>query len=221
VTGSGSDWSITTQSTNPPSGPLVLTLAADGVANGGGRSGPNAPFASQPATILPFGDIAGSTFLADIVWLSESGITTGCGPRLYCPLASVTRAQMASFLARALELPATSIDFFDDDDGTTHEININRVAAAGITLGCGPSLYCPNANVTRAEMASFLVRALALTHGGDVDAFTDDDGSTHEININRLKFAGLTTGCSATTFCPQADVTRGQMAAFLHRAFGD
>ncbi len=221
VAGSGTDWTITTKAANPTHGPLVLTLGADGVANGEDRSGPNEPFVSEAAIILPFSDITGSTFQADIVWLSELGITTGCGFRIYCPDAPVTRAQMASFLARALELPATPIDFFDDDDGTTHETNINRLAAAGITLGCGPSIYCPNANVTRAEMASFLVRALGLTAGGDIDAFTDDDDSTHEININRLKFAGLTTGCSTTTFCPAANVTRGQMAAFLHRALMD
>ena len=165
VAGSGTDWTITTQALNPGPGPLILTLAADAVGNDGGRSGPNDPYASEPAIILPFSDITGSTFRDDIVWLYESGITTGCGVRLYCPVAPVTRAQMASFLARALDLPATTTDFFDDDDGSTHEVNINRLAAAGITLGCGPSLYCPNANVTRAQMASFLVRALGLTAG--------------------------------------------------------
>ena len=51
---------------------------------------------------------------------------------------------MAAFLDRAFHLPATTIDYFTDDDGTTFEGNINRLAATGITKGCGPTTFCPN-----------------------------------------------------------------------------
>jgi hypothetical protein len=67
---------------------------------------------------------------------------------------------MATFLDRALDLPSTSKDFFDDDEGNMHEGAINRIAAAGITTGCGGGNYCPRANVTRGQMAAFLHRAL-------------------------------------------------------------
>ena len=50
---------------------------------------------------------------------------------------------MASFLARAANLPATSTDYFSDDEGNTHEANINRIRAAGITTGCTATTYCP------------------------------------------------------------------------------
>lgn len=166
---------------------------------------------------VPFTDIAGTSFEQDIIWVWLEGITSGCSPSLYCPNANVTRGEMASFLARALALPSTPTDYFTDDNGTTHEANINKVAAAGITSGCSANLYCPGANVTRGEMASFLARALALP-STVVDYFTDDNGTTHETNINRLRHANLTSGCTATTYCPTANVTRGQMAAFLHRA---
>ncbi|CAN5548627.1 MAG: S-layer homology domain-containing protein [Chloroflexi bacterium] len=55
------------------------------------------------------------------------------------------------------------------------------------------------------------------------DYFTDDNSNKHESAINRLREAGITFGCGgvATTFCPDGSVTRGQMAAFLHRALGD
>jgi hypothetical protein len=69
-------------------------------------------------------------------------------------------------------------------------------------------------------MASFLVRALGLTDGGSANLFTDDDSSVHEADINRLASAGITSGCGGSSFCPDAPVTREQMAAFLHRAFG-
>jgi hypothetical protein len=165
-----------------------------------------------------FSDILASSFIDDIHWLVYEGLTGGCGGSRYCPTGAVTRGQMASFLARALGLPATTTDHFDDDDGTTHEVDINRLAEAGITGGCAPNAYCAGRNVTRAEMATFLVRALEVP-STTADYFTDDGTSTHEPNINALRAAGLTSGCGGTRYCPSAAVTREQMAAFLHRAF--
>jgi hypothetical protein len=68
---------------------------------------------------------------------------------------------MATFLVRALDVPSTADDFFDDDDGSAHEDSINRLAAAGIVTGCGERSYCPRESVTRAQMAVFLYRSLA------------------------------------------------------------
>lgn len=66
-------------------------------------------------------------------------------------------------------------------------------------------------------MASFLARAFKLP-GATTDSFTDDESSIHESNVNRLAKSGITGGCSPGRYCPSAFVTRGQMAAFLHRA---
>ena len=96
--------------------------------------------------------------------LADRDITTGCqtGPLRYCPDDSVTRAQMASFLARAFALEAAAPAGFADTGGDTHEANIDALAAAGITTGCktNPLRYCPDQPVTRAQMATFLHRAL-------------------------------------------------------------
>ncbi|MGQ0607238.1 MAG: glycosyl hydrolase family 18 protein [Chloroflexota bacterium] len=164
-----------------------------------------------------FEDIIGSRFRADILWIAEEGITGGCGFERFCPKNTVTREQMASFLARALDLPNATRDYFADDDTSPHESDINRVAAAGITGGCGANRFCPRNGVTREQMASFLVRALKLP-ASTRDFFTDDSASAHESDINRLAQAGITGGCTTTTFCPRAVVIREQMAAFLHRA---
>ncbi len=100
--------------------------------------------------------------------IAALGITQGCSadfPLFYCPFNPVTRAQMASFIVRALDLPASGTDWFDDDDGDVHEPNINALAEAAITLGCDPgdsSLFCPTDSVQRDQMASFLGRALGL-----------------------------------------------------------
>ncbi|MFP5341305.1 MAG: S-layer homology domain-containing protein [Candidatus Limnocylindria bacterium] len=165
-----------------------------------------------------FDDLPLTTFRPDIVWLAEQRITGGCAAGRYCPDDPVTRGQMASFLSRALGLTEDKPDRFTDDTGNTHERAINRIAFEGITGGCAPTLYCPKANVKRDQMASFLSRALELTVD-QADAFTDDTGNTHERAINRIAFEGITGGCGGGRYCPSDDVTRGQMAAFLRRAF--
>ena len=165
----------------------------------------------------PFTDIGSSAFKTEITWLYNAGITSGCTPTTFCPTASVTREQMASFLVRALDLPGTGSDFFTDDEASIHEGDINRLAAAGITGGCAAGKFCPGARVTREQMASFLARALDLPATA-TDFFNDDETSGHEGDINRLAKSGITGGCAAGKFCPGAHVTREQMAAFLYRA---
>jgi hypothetical protein len=167
---------------------------------------------------IAFTDIADSPFRGDIRWLAATGITGGCAPSRFCPNKTVTREQMASFLARALKLPSATQDYFSDDDGSIHEGDINRLAASGITGGCAAGRFCPGQPVTRDQMASFLVRAFGAPHTS-VDYFDDDAGSAHQGNINRLAAAGVTGGCAERRFCPGSSVTRGQMAAFLKRAF--
>ena len=93
--------------------------------------------------------------------VAKAGIATGCSETAYCPADAVTRGQMATFLSRALALPAPSTDYFSDDNGTAHEDAINRIAEAGITPGCSATRFCPNGIVSRQQMAAFLFRALA------------------------------------------------------------
>ena len=118
-----------------------------------------------PTTKDFFTDDESSMFEASINRLAAARITTGCTATTFCPTATVKRDQMASFLARAFALPATATDFFTDDAGSIHEVNINRLAASGITTGCTATKYCPSAEVTRGQMAAFLHRALRAVGG--------------------------------------------------------
>ena len=120
-------------------------------------------FPASAGTLPP-----GGTFLDDdfnvhegmIEAIAAIKVTLGCNiPDHYCPSDSVRRDQMASFLARALELEDSVTDWFTDDNGNVHEANINKVADAGITLGIGGGLYDPTTLVSRAQMASFLAQA--------------------------------------------------------------
>jgi thermitase len=173
-----------------------------------------------------FIDTLAHTFEADAKWAADSGVTKGCNPpenTMFCPDESVTRGQMAAFLTRHLGLPSASRDHFDDDNSSTFQRDINSLAEAGITKGCNPPAndrFCPEDPVTRDQMAAFLVRALGLsedTHPGfdDVPA-----SNTFARDIEKLATAGITRGCNPpqnTSYCPEDEVSRGQMTAFLHR----
>jgi len=176
-----------------------------------------------------FNDDDGSVHEAYIEAIAAEGITKGCNPPAndrFCPDDPVTRGQMAAFMSRALSLPGSSGDRFIDDDDSIFAGDIEALAAAGITKGCNPPAndrYCPNAAVTRGQLAAFLVRAFGYSDDGGGDLFTDDDGSVFEGDIDRLGTAGVTKGCNPPAndrFCPNRDITRAEMATFLGRALG-
>jgi hypothetical protein len=92
---------------------------------------------------------------------------------------------------------------------------------AGITAGCStqPLDYCPNSTTTRGEMAVFLIAAI---EGGrsftytTKPYFTDVPSSSLYFKfVQKLKDLGITGGCTATTYCPDDSVTRGEMAVFI------
>jgi hypothetical protein len=176
----------------------------------------------------------GGTFIDDdgnahesaIEAIAAAGVTVGCNPPAndrFCPDEHIQRGQMAAFFDRALNLPPTGRDFFADDDTSIFEEAINRIAAAGITLGCNPpdnTRFCPEATITRGAMAAMLTRAF---HYGPSpgDRFVDDDGHTFEADIQSIAAESITIGCNPpdnTRFCPDEEVTRAEMATFMTRA---
>ena len=176
-----------------------------------------------------FTDDDGNIHEGNIEAIAAAGITKGCNPPAndrFCPNSSVTRGQMAAFLVRALDLTDTLDDPFSDDDDSIFEADIEKLAAAGITKGCNPPTndrFCPDSKVTREQIAAFLVRAIGYVDDGGGNLFIDDDDSIFENDIDKLGTAGVTKGCNPPTndmYCPGSVVTRGQMAAFLHRALG-
>ncbi len=177
-----------------------------------------------PATaqVSPFDDTGGSVHAADIALIAEWGITTGCNPPandLFCPRDNVTRGQMAAFMRRSFRTPTSQYDYFFDDDTSVFEADINSITGVGITNGCNPpssTQYCTEDNITRGQMAAFLVRTLELPSGPD--AFSDDSASVFQGDINALAAAGIAKGCTDSNFCPDDLVTREQMASFLVRA---
>ncbi|OGP73777.1 MAG: hypothetical protein A2V86_01375 [Deltaproteobacteria bacterium RBG_16_49_23] len=111
--------------------------------------------------------------------------------------------------------------FIDVPIGYWAETYIDAIFNAGITQGCDESLYCPLTNVTREQMASFLVRAVDGTDAASCTGAVFIDvplSNPHCANIERLRALGITTGCGPNTYCPGHTVSREQMAAFIVRA---
>ena len=179
-----------------------------------------------------FGDVP-TTYWAYpyIESLYNAGITSGCStsPLLYCPSSTVTRAQMAVFLLRGIHgssytPPSASGAVFGDVPASTFAAAwIEQLASEGITSGCGSGNYCPDATVTRAQMAIFLLRS---EHGSAyvpptaTGVFPDVPvGSFAADWIEQLASEGITSGCGGGNFCPNTSVTRDQMAVFLVKAF--
>ena len=98
--------------------------------------------------------------------LAQANIVQGQSASAFNPEGEVSRAQMATFIAEALEflrgaaLPEGN-DAFTDDETSNHEANINRLATADIVDGTSATTYSPDNRVSRAQMASFIVQAMA------------------------------------------------------------
>ena len=179
-----------------------------------------------------FADVVpGSTHAANIDCIAAYGITVGVGGGNYDPNGPVSRGQMASFLVNFTEValdqpqePPTTPSSFEDISGTTHATNIAIAAELGITIGRTPTTYAPGLDVTRAQMATFVVRTIEASGGqlpaNPPTAFSDHHGSVHEINIDRLASVDIVRGVGGGVYDPGGSITRAQMATFLANAAG-
>jgi hypothetical protein len=113
-----------------------------------------------------YGDDSESIFEGDINALSEEGIGFGCSATDYCPDAPLRREEMAELLVRTFGYDnPEGTDFFSDDGSSPFQVSINKLAANDITKGCNPpenTNFCPDRTLDRAEMATFIARALEL-----------------------------------------------------------
>lgn len=149
----------------------MVSLASAGSA-GAQDAAPEAPEASEAAANVAsvscfsppphsFSDVSATSFADTAVsWLVAMGITQGATADLYIPQGNVTRAEMAVFLHRAAGTPAPSQPHTFSDVPVTSFANtaVSWLVGEGITSGVTATLYKPQGNVTRAEMAVFLHR---------------------------------------------------------------
>ena len=182
--------------------------------------------AADGAAVNLWRNLLVSTLFADVpsghwarTWieaLHAAGVTAGCatGPLRYCPESPVTRGQMAVFLLRAGAGPAyqppgcTVPPFADVPCSHPFAAWIGELALRNITHGCGQGQYCPEAPVTREQMAVFLLRTregagYAPPPCGPAP-FTDVPcASPFAVWIAELVARGVTAGCGAGATAPR------------------
>lgn len=189
---------------------------------------PHTTTACPPDVVPPAGfvDTRGNTHRHAIDCGAWHGIVRGTDRDSFWPSTELNRAQMATFLTRLLHrtaarLPAPRDQGFTDIAGNFHADAINQLAQVGIVQGTSASTFAPSAVVTRAQLATFVVRAYEFAAAEDLPAeqdwFTDDDGSVHEPAIDEAAEADFVAGTSPTSYAPRRSVTRDQLARILAR----
>ena len=165
----------------------------------------------------------------DIETLAAAGVTVGCNRSgtMFCPDQTVTRAQMAAFILRAL---GVEIDSALSDTGF-EDVNpksglapyVAKIAELGIIPPRSSSAFDPTGPVTRADMAWFMVRAIESLDpvAEPADLFADVEDPDLKPVVEALYSADVTRGCGVEPliYCPDRPVSRAQMASFLVRAF--
>lgn len=105
---------------------------------------------------------------------------------------------------------------FTDIENVFSKDEILALYAAGITTGTTATTFSPNRNITRAQFAVMMARALKLQSNKET-AFTDVKGKWYQKEVQALAEAGIVRGVNTTTFNPNANITRQQAAALIFR----
>jgi len=216
-----------------------------GTASSGGTYGGGVIFRVDPSTVIPVlaisptsgPTLAGSTaiqitgtgFQAGArAWIGKSEMTvqsstatsiSGLNPSLtggaLLHVAVVNPDGSEGSLGRAF-----FADFYDVPQANIFHASVEKILRDGITSGCGGGYYCGADQITRAQMAVFLLRA--LLGGGYTPppatgtVFADVAADSFAASwIEDVAARGITAGCGGGDYCPSAPVTRAQMAVFL------
>lgn len=170
-----------------------------------------------------FSDINASTEEGQaILNLAQRGIISGYPDGTFKPANSITRTQAAKILAGILHLDTVNVtnpQFKDIQPGDENYGAIAALANAGIISGSNGYFY-PTKNITRGQMSKMIVKGFDLPISDKTNIpFTDViAGSEYEPYIQTLYANHITKGTTPTTFGPQNNVKRSQLATFVVRA---
>lgn len=178
---------------------------------------------SSPASgVAGFGDVASDRFFAEpIQWMVDHEITNGVSPSCFAPDDPVTRGQAAAFIWRMEERPApTQQHPFQDVVSTWQQDAVSWLFSAGITKGTSSTTYSPDRHLTRGELAALLHRLEGSPVAPAPAAFGDVIRPWQAAPVGWMLQHGITKGTSPTTFSPDVEVTRGELATFFFRYQG-
>jgi len=173
-----------------------------------------------------FGDLSWKHWAKNwIEGIYSAGLTSGYPDGTYRPQNPVTRAEMAIFLLKGMGITPPALDGshpFSDISGHWAEAWIEELYDQGITGGYPDGTYRPENQVTRAEMAIFLLKGKGVSPSllDGSHPFSDIGGHWAEAYIEELYDQGITGGYPDGTYRPENQVTRAEMAVFLVNSFG-
>ena len=172
----------------------------------------------------PFSDVERGRYYYDhVLWAVDEAITNGMTDTTFAPDSTCTRAQVVTFLWRAMGQPepkSTNNPFTDVKEGQFHYKAVLWAVENGITNGMKADYFGSAESCTRGQVATFLWRALGKP-GAETTKHPFTDLDKTRFYYDSVLWAvenNITTGMTATTFAPENPCTRGQIVTFLHRA---
>ncbi|MBE0466980.1 MAG: S-layer homology domain-containing protein, partial [Candidatus Desulforudis sp.] len=188
-----------------------------------------------PEPVVPtFTDIVGHWAQQDIETMVELGLVAGISDTEFAPNRTITRAEFAALLVRAVGIDAgdvTTSRFADVKAGAWYHNVVNAAADAGLVSGYSATTFGPNDQITREQMASMVTRALAYKGKGvtltdaEVEAKLAGFSDRNEIadwaqrSVAEAVESGIVAGRTLDTFAPKADATRAEGAVMILRMY--
>lgn len=165
-----------------------------------------------------FADVSADSYYADAVkWAVDRGITTGTSDTTFSPDNTCTRAQILTFLWRAVGSPKAAISNpFGDVKSSDYYYDAALWAyEKGMASG---SKFAGDTPCTRALTVEYLWKNAGAPEASADSSFFDVSANAEYVKAVAWAVAnGVTSGTSATTFSPDNICTRGQIVTFLHR----
>lgn len=186
----------------------------------------NSTYALAEAKSKTFSDLAASWAKPEIELLAAKGIMNGTSATAFSPRASITRAEFAALLSRAMALraPAAPVAFTDVGATAWYAEAVGAARQAGLIDGFADGTFRPNAPITREQIAVLINRAAKLsgqplTAGHPASSFKDQAliGAWAREAVAAAQAAGIVQGRDDGTFAPAQAVTRAEAAVMLSR----
>lgn len=171
-----------------------------------------------------FADVLGGSYFYDAVyWAAENGITDGVSSTLFDPYGSCTRAQVVTFIWRAMGSPAPRLTvnpFIDVSKDSYYYDAVLWAFENEITNGTSVTEFDPEGIISRAQAVTFLYRASGSPEFSSTGSF--DDVIAEAFYYNAVLWAaqnGITSGTGYRVFSPNDTCIRAQIVTFLYRCF--
>ena len=190
-----------------------------------GRCGFVVGTVANPPTCFRDVDSSSSVHAENIQAIYYQWITEGCGDGRFCPSRTVTRAQMAAFLHRAVYGPeeVSEPPVLSDVASDAWYRTFALWAVKHDVIRAPGGRFDPGGAVSRADMAEMLVAVFNISVPDRAQGLFDDTTGLSDAAVRAIegiRAAGVTAGCATEPlrYCPDRTVTRAQMASFLIRA---